>query len=335
MPSISTRRRSSCSPRRAMPAKLASPDDWWMERRLIARKLLDTGDYQRAYRICAEHSAASERVADRGRVPRRLDRPALPQRPGAGRAAFRRHGADRAEAAIAGRAAYWRAAPPRRRGQDAQTLLRPRRERDRDLLRPARARKARRRACRPARRRRRRPKARRARSRCAPPNCCSPSARRKSRGNWRWKAPHVLTEPEQMAALSRLIEDKGDARIALIAGKAALHRGLAIDSLAFPLNGVPRYSRTGQFRRAGRWCWRSRGRKAPSTPRAQSGAGAFGLMQMIEPAPRARPRKAPASPMTRRRLKTDAAFNAQLGAFHLGQLLGEYRGSYILDLRRL
>jgi soluble lytic murein transglycosylase len=30
------------------------------------------------------------------------------------------------------------------------------------------------------------------------------------------------------------------------------------------------------------------------------------------------------------RLKTDAAFNAQLGAFHLGQLLGEYKGSHVL-----
>ncbi len=52
---------------------------------------------------------------------------------------------------------------------------------------------------------------------------------------------HVLTEPDQMAALSRLIEEKGDARIALAAGKAALHRGLPIDTLAYPINGVPEF----------------------------------------------------------------------------------------------
>ena len=41
------------------PVALASPDDWWVERRLIARKLLDAGDARRAYRICADYAPGS------------------------------------------------------------------------------------------------------------------------------------------------------------------------------------------------------------------------------------------------------------------------------------
>ena len=51
--------------------------------------------------------------------------------------------------------------------------------------------------------------------------------------------------------------------------------------------------------------------------------------EMIEPTARKAAQSAGVAFDTKR-LKTDAAFSAQLGAFHLGQLLAEYRGSYIL-----
>ena len=41
------------------PARLADPDEWWTERRVLARKLLDAGDAAGAYRVVAEHSAQS------------------------------------------------------------------------------------------------------------------------------------------------------------------------------------------------------------------------------------------------------------------------------------
>ena len=40
----STRRRSGCWRRRTIRTKLIDIDQWWIERRLIARKLLDLGD---------------------------------------------------------------------------------------------------------------------------------------------------------------------------------------------------------------------------------------------------------------------------------------------------
>jgi soluble lytic murein transglycosylase len=41
------------------PALLVDGDAWWVERRLIARKLLDAGDAETAYRIASEHGAVS------------------------------------------------------------------------------------------------------------------------------------------------------------------------------------------------------------------------------------------------------------------------------------
>ena len=42
------------------PAQIIDGDEWWTERRLVARKLLDLGETRRAYRVAAEHSAESD-----------------------------------------------------------------------------------------------------------------------------------------------------------------------------------------------------------------------------------------------------------------------------------
>ncbi|MCL2385358.1 MAG: lytic transglycosylase domain-containing protein, partial [Alphaproteobacteria bacterium] len=44
------------------PAVLIDGDSWWVERRLLARKLLDQNDAVTAYKICAEHSATSREM---------------------------------------------------------------------------------------------------------------------------------------------------------------------------------------------------------------------------------------------------------------------------------
>jgi len=46
-----------CATPRAKPERVIDGDAWWVERRLVARKLLDLGDAQGAYAICAQHSA--------------------------------------------------------------------------------------------------------------------------------------------------------------------------------------------------------------------------------------------------------------------------------------
>ncbi len=128
------------------PAQAIDPDQWWIERRLISRKMLDLGDAKAAYRI-ASGAALPNRDNYRAREPVHggLDRAALPQRSGDRARPFRedrqRHqqpdhaGAQRLLAGPRGGGAR-----PRRRG--ARTLRGRGTLLDR-LLRPARTRKAR------------------------------------------------------------------------------------------------------------------------------------------------------------------------------------------------
>ncbi len=309
------------------PAVLASPDDWWVERRLIARKLLDAGDAQRAYRICAETAPASnaanvEAEFTAGWIALRFLKDAVLAAPHFDRLAeIARTPHSKA------RAAFWQGRVAEARGQDPKPfyaraanetetfygqVARAKLGKEPVLLRPA-----------PT------PAAGEARAEVVRAvellfDLGQPDAARQLA----LESAASVTAPEQMAALSELIEARSDAHTALTAGKAALSRGLAIDSLAFPLNGVPKYSELANS--VGRPVVLAIARQESAfDATARSGAGAFGLMQMIEPTARKAAQSAGVA-FDEMRLKNDAAFSAQLGAYHLGQLLNEYRGCYIL-----
>ncbi|MBM3625024.1 MAG: lytic transglycosylase domain-containing protein, partial [Alphaproteobacteria bacterium] len=132
----------------------------------------------------------------------------------------------------------------------------------------------------------------------------------------------------QVAALGEIIARQGDAKLSLVYGKAASYRGIALDDVAFPAYGVPDFdalpgsaSRSIVFAVARQ--------ESAFDPRAVSSAGAMGLMQMIASTARHTASMRGVSFDISRMLK-DPPFNAQLGAAHLGILLGEYRGAYLL-----
>jgi soluble lytic murein transglycosylase len=132
----------------------------------------------------------------------------------------------------------------------------------------------------------------------------------------------------QMAALARVLARDRDAKVSLAFGKLAAQRGMPLDDLAYPVYGIPGYQPLGNS--APRSVVYAIARQESAfNPRALSGAGAKGLMQMI-----ASTAKRTASHMgvgfNEKRLLDDASFNAQLGAAHLGELLAEQRGSYVL-----
>ena len=140
-------RASCCCPRRAAPRSCTILDEWWVERRLLARKLLDVGEHQAAYQVARDAAAAREgQSARRARIHRRLDRAALHQQPAGRRRSISPASAQapRNPTTLA-RGEYWQgraaeAAGPQRRG--ARALSGRRAASDR-LLRPDRARPAR------------------------------------------------------------------------------------------------------------------------------------------------------------------------------------------------
>ena len=63
------------------PARLHNLDEWWIERRLLARKMIDTNEFRTAYLIARDAALPAKRhLQDRAGIHRRLDRAALPQR---------------------------------------------------------------------------------------------------------------------------------------------------------------------------------------------------------------------------------------------------------------
>ena len=132
----------------------------------------------------------------------------------------------------------------------------------------------------------------------------------------------------QVAALARVVSSIRDARTSLVVGKLANQRGIAIDDLAFPSYGVPQFAALDNSA-ARSVVFAIARQESAFDPRALSHAGAKGLMQMITPTARSTA-KAAGVAFEESRLLSDASFNAQLGARHLGDLLKDNGGSYIL-----
>ncbi len=119
-----------------------------------------------------------------------------------------------------------------------------------------------------------------------------------------------------------------DARGMLLVGKLALARGQALTQAAFPIIGVPRYTAIGpevepaivySIVRQESWF----------NPRTVSSANALGLMQVTPPAGRAVAKKFKVA-FDQKRLLNDSVYNVQMGSAELGDVIKDYRGSYIL-----
>ena len=111
-------------------------------------------------------------------------------------------------------------------------------------------------------------------------------------------------------------------------GKAATARGLPLEHYAFPVAGIPEYKPIGPPIELPVVYAIAR-QESTFNPRTVSSARAMGLLQVTPAAGRYVAQKFHV-PFDERRLLSDQIYNAQLGAAELGDLLQDYRGSYIL-----
>lgn len=135
-------------------------------------------------------------------------------------------------------------------------------------------------------------------------------------------------DDDHLAALAELIEEAQDARAALTMGKAAGYRGKPFDVTAFPTFGIPDI---GNSAIEEPMIYAITRQESAFNGKAVSHAGARGLMQLMPATAQATARSA-GLPYDLTRLTTDPAYNAQLGASHLGELVDRWRGSYILAI---
>ena len=138
----------------------------------------------------------------------------------------------------------------------------------------------------------------------------------------------TVNEPGELALAATFAKRIGQPRVMLEISKTASRRGLPVGGLANPLIVIPaNIPIPKSIDRA--LVYAIAQQESAFNVGAKSWAGARGLMQMMPGTAKATARSAGRS-YSLARLTTDAKYNATLGAHHLGQLIRNLRGSYIL-----
>jgi soluble lytic murein transglycosylase len=311
--------------------RLGDLDQWWVERRLIARKLLDLGDFKAAYAI-ADGGAAppnenyrSEQQFTAGWIALRFLR-----EPAVALSHFARIAADGVTNPITlARSYYWqgRAAEALGREREARTyyetaaryptayygqLARARLGIEGVTLRGA-----------PE------PTAEHYRLEVARAfEILYAIDEREIIANMAADLGDKSMDAVGLATLAEIAKRHNDARTTLLIGKTALGHGLPLEHYAFPDFGVPDYQQIGpEVERC--VVYSIVRQESAFNSRVVSSANAIGLMQVTPAAGRDTAKRFNVS-FDQRRLMADAVYNAQLGTAELGNDIASWRGSYIL-----
>jgi soluble lytic murein transglycosylase len=316
-------------------AQIHDVDEWWVERRLVARKLLDLGEVKAAYQVARDAAPPTkenyrvEHEFTAGWIALRfLNDPALAAQH------FARIGTGIANPISLARAGYWRgrAAEAMGRQQEARghyeqaarhstayygQLARARLGLSEIVVAPPPLPSADKRAA------------------LTRIEVVRAAAILYAIGEPDLVIPIVadLAERAQdvgtLAALAELATHHNDARSVLLVGKAALGRGYAFDHYAFPTFGLPRYSRITPEEVETAVVYAIARQESAFNPRDVSTANALGLMQVTPEAGKYIAKKFNVG-YDEKRLLHDNVYNMQIGAAELYDDISGYNGSYIL-----
>jgi soluble lytic murein transglycosylase len=312
------------------PGRLYNLDEWWIERRLLSRKMLDIGEHRTAYLIARDAALPArdiyktEQEFTAGWIALRfLTDPATAAQH------FARIGVGSVNPTARARAGYWqgRAAEAAGRSQDARAAYTAAAAQSTSYYGQL------------------------ARAKLGLPQITLngvPAGR--GRGIERLeivRAAQLLYQldereiaipifgdmgengdPDALAGLGELASRNGDARGMLLLGKAALNRGLPFDFYAYPVTGIPPFKSIGPEVEQSVIFAIAR-QESAFNPAVVSPAQAYGLMQVTPDAGKYVCKKYGVS-FDLGRMKTDPVYNAALGAAELGGLIEDYRGSYIM-----
>jgi len=136
------------------------------------------------------------------------------------------------------------------------------------------------------------------------------------------------TDVAGMAALAEVAGKHDDGRSMLLLGQSAYNRGLPLDYYAYPIVGLPDYKPIAPPIEAPVTYSIAR-QESHFNQKVVSTANAYGFMQ-VTPAAAQDTAKLFKAPYNRGRLLSDPIYNMQMGAAELSMLLRTYNGSYIL-----
>jgi soluble lytic murein transglycosylase len=312
------------------PARLYNLDEWWIERRLLARKMIDAGDPRTAYLVARDAALPTkdiyktEQEFTAGWIALRFLND-----PNVATQHFAKIGVGSVNPTTLARAGYWqgRAAEAAGRMQEARAAYGAAAEQSTSYYGQL------------------------ARAKLGLPQLgLNDASAARSRGAERLeivRAAQLLFalneqdvaipifadvgengDPEALVGLAEMTERYGYARGMLLVGKAALNRGLPFDFYAYPVTGIPPYRSIGpEVERS--VIYSIARQESAFNPLDVSAAQAYGLMQVTPDAGRYVCHRAGVE-FDVKRMKTDPIYNTALGAAELGGLLEDYRGSYIM-----
>jgi soluble lytic murein transglycosylase len=145
-----------------------------------------------------------------------------------------------------------------------------------------------------------------------------------------WSLANRFNNADDMNAIAAMTKDIGGTTMALRLAKAAGQRNIDIDYWAYPTKALPSWPQMGNPVERSLVFGLSR-QESEFDPKAGSKVGAQGLMQIMPGTARliAKQYKLPYTPA---KLMGDPSYNVRLGAAHLGDLVNDFNGSYVLTL---
>lgn len=316
------------------PHLIPDPDEWWLERRILVRRLLDEGKFQEAYRI------SRDAVQPTGREHLRVDQPFT-----AGWIALRflndPQSATRHFARIAkvtdhptslARAGYWLG-----RAAEAQGLRAEARRHYEAAAQHAAAYYGQLARARLGHREMvaRQPPAlgRADRAALRQVELVRAVELLYATGNRELVTTFVadldrVNDVGVLTLIGEIARHNNDPRAMLYLGRDAISRGFALDAFAFPTLGLPKYSSLGPPAEHSLVYSIAR-QESAFMPTAVSSARAVGYMQVTPAAGKTIARRHGIK-FDAQRLRTDPVYNMQMGAAEIASLVREYDGNHAL-----
>ena len=314
------------------PKVLVDPDAWWVERRLVSRQLIDDGDANLAYTIAANHSAESPTMQAEAEFHAGWYALEYLHDPGRAQGHFAAIAAISKMPLSLSRAEYWlgRTADAANDAAGAATHFESAAQFPTTFYGElAIARLGGKRLPIPQ-----------------PPTPTGEASQRFAGREFVQVIRHLtaagypdraaifyrvladtLTDPGEITLLAGMAEDGGNPQLALQIGKTAASRGLPVEALAFPTAAIPPSAQTPSVERS--VVFAVARQESAFNPQAISSAGARGLLQLM-PATAKLVARSVGVAYSKDRLTSDPAYNALLGAAHLGTLVDDFGGSYVM-----
>jgi soluble lytic murein transglycosylase len=145
-----------------------------------------------------------------------------------------------------------------------------------------------------------------------------------------WSIANRFDTVAEMNAAAAIVHSAGGTFMALKLAKAAGAVNIDIDTYSYPLRGLPDWKHVGKPVEKALVFGLSR-QESEFNPQAGSKVGAQGLMQIMPGTAKLIARQH-GLPFAVSKLKGDPVYNVKMGAAHLGDLIDDFNGSYVLTL---